>query len=145
MQKTWILAAHRGGAKFYEHTTPGSLRLVQEIDHPIGRLHNRDLVSDGPGRIGYEGGNVAMATPQVDRVREEAQRFARSLAEALAAARVARSFERLILVAEPHFLGLLRAALDGPTASTVMGSVANELTAAPPQVVKQHLANLLVM
>lgn len=48
-----------------------------------------------------------------------------------------------MLVAEPRFLGLLRGALDGPTADLVAGSVNHELTEAPAEEalahVKEHL------
>jgi len=144
MKKTWILAAHRSGAKFYEHTGPGALTLLRTIDHPAGRLMDQEIVTDRPGRK-YEGGSSLQGTadPEVDPARHEAETFARSLAAALTEGRNAHAFERLVLVAEPRFLGLLRAELDAPTAAMVVGSVNHELTDAPAADVRAHLSGIL--
>jgi protein required for attachment to host cells len=144
MTKTWILAAHRSGAKFYEHTGPGALELVRTIDHPTGRLLDREMVSDRKGRK-HEGTTNLQGTadPEVDPARHEAETFARSLAAALTEGRNAHAFERLVLVAEPRFLGLLRAELDAPTAAMVLGSVNHALTDAPVAELREHLKELL--
>ena len=55
--------------------------------------------------------------------------FARELAARLRQARVANTFERLVLVAPPKFLGLLRAQLDDPTSARVVGSLDKDLAA----------------
>ncbi len=144
MKTTWILAANRSGAKVYQHTTPGSLALVRAIDNPDGRLLDRELVSDREGRT-FESNSPrrSAADPQVDPARHEAMTFARSLAAVLDAGRVAHSFEQLVLMAEPRFMGLLRDALDRRTAATVVGSVTSELTNAPERDVKAHLRDLI--
>lgn len=144
MKKTWILAAHRSGAKFYEHTGPGALTLLRTIDHPAGRLMDQEIVTDRPGRK-YEGGSSLQGTadPEVDPARHEAETFARSLAAALTEGRNAHAFERLVLVAEPRFLGLLRGALDAPTAAMVLGSVNHALTDAPTADLLAHLKGLV--
>ncbi len=139
MKKTWILAAHRGGAKLYEHTTPGTLSLVREVDHPQGRLQNREIWTDKPGRKFETSAHRSGAGPEVDPVRKEAEDFARTLAATLADGRNAHAYDRLILMAEPRFLGLLRDALDAQTAATVTASVNHELTNAPVDEVKRHL------
>ena len=144
MKKTWILAAHRSGAKFYEHNGPGSLALVRTIDHPTGRLQDQEIVTDRPGRKHDGGGSLqGTADPEVDPARHEAETFARSLAAALTEGRNAHAFERLVLVAEPRFLGLLRAELDAPTAAMVLGSVNHELTDAPVADLRAHLKGIV--
>jgi len=144
MKKTWILAAHRSGAKFYEHTGPGALTLLRTIDHPAGRLQDREIVTDRPGRK-YDGGGSLQGTadPEVDPARHEAETFARSLAAALTEGRNAHAFEQVVLVAEPRFLGLLRGALDAPTTAMVAGSVNHELTDAPVSDLRSHLKGIL--
>jgi protein required for attachment to host cells len=144
MKTTWILAADRSGAKLYEHTTPGTLALVRVVEHPDGRLQDREIVSDRSGRT-FESNSPHRSTadPQTDPARQEAINFARSLAVMLDSARKAHSYEQLVLVAEPRFLGLLREALDKHTSATVMGSVTHALTNAPEGDLKAHLRDLL--
>lgn len=147
MKKTWILAAHRGGAKLYEHAGGGRLSLVRTFDHPEGRLQDREIVTDRPGRKadGRGASLQGTAAPEVDPSRHEAESFARTLAAALTEGRNAGAFERLVLVAEPRFLGLLRGALDGPTADLVAGSVGHELTEAPADQVYAHVKEHLTL
>jgi hypothetical protein len=49
--------------------------------------------------------------------------FARQLAAKLQHARTENLYERLVLVAPPTFLGLLRSSLDAPTAQLIVGSL----------------------
>ena len=47
MTTTWILIAHRGGARLFEHTgRSAGLKLLQDIPHPEGRLKNQDINAD---------------------------------------------------------------------------------------------------
>ena len=143
MTKTWILAAHRGGAKFYEHTAHGALALVSDIDHPRGRLRNHEIDSDGGGSKSNQGSHRDATGRENDATTQEALTFARTLAGKLSEARHQRAFERLILVAEPRFLGILRAELDAPTAALVTGSVNHELTDASEAQLREHVQGLL--
>ena len=52
MKLTWILVADNTRARFFTADTPSS--ALEEIDaliHPEGRLYDRDLTTDLPGRI----------------------------------------------------------------------------------------------
>ena len=82
MTTTWILAAHRSGATVYEHTTPGSLALVREFPHPEGRMKNRELGDDRPGRS-YESGGVQRSSVGSDHVpvRDIAESFAAAVSQ----------------------------------------------------------------
>ena len=51
MNRTWILIAHRAGARIFENDGPGTgLKHVDAIAHPEGRLEDKALGSDKPGR-----------------------------------------------------------------------------------------------
>ena len=44
MAKTWILVGHEAGARVFENRGPGKgLELVETIEHPEGRLRDRDI------------------------------------------------------------------------------------------------------
>jgi hypothetical protein len=50
MNTTWILVAHRGGARLFESPGPGKgLQLVEDIPHPEGRLKSGESTPTNPG------------------------------------------------------------------------------------------------
>ncbi len=71
------------------------------------------------------------------------QRFAAELAERLEAGRVAGTFQRLILVAPPHFLGLLRESLDAPTRAMVHTSLDKDYSQETVPELANQLAKVL--
>lgn len=140
MSTTWIITAHRGGAKLYEHTAHDQLTLVRDIPHPDGDLKNHEIDADRDGR-GMESRGVGGSpmSREVDATHKVAQDFARTLADLLDRARGDGAYEQLVLVAEPHFLGLLRAALPPATGALVVGSVDRELSRASVDDLREHL------
>lgn len=103
-------------------------------------MQNRELGSDEPGRSFDSAGQGrhAMSTEQ-EPVEHVAQQFALELAKILNKGRVAHAYDKLILIAEPKFLGLLRAALDKNTAALVSHTVSKDL----PHINAQDLAKYL--
>ncbi len=146
MTTTWILAAHRGGATIYAHTAPGALTLVREFPHPEGRLKNHELGDDRPGRS-YESGGVQRSSVGSDHepVRDIAESFARMLAATLNTARNEHTYDKLVLMAEPRFLGTLREALDPHTAATVVGTVGKDFPRVTEAEVREHLHGVIVV
>ncbi len=128
MNRTWVLVANRGGARLYEQEQPGGgLRRVQEIPHPEGRLKDHEIVSDKSGRV-FDSFHSRHAVSKSPGPAEQiAIGFAQHLADILRQGRTTGHFEHLVLVADPHFLGHLRAALDEHTAKMLAGSLAKDL------------------
>ena len=58
----------------------------------------------------------------------EAERFAHTVAKLLEGGLDSNDYERLLLVAPPHFLGLLRSALSSHVAKHVEGSLDKDYT-----------------
>lgn len=141
MSGFWIVVAHRAGARvFLQHGRNAALELVLTLDHPAGHLQDREFGSDRPGRSQDRAGPARHALVDETSPREEsAQRFARELADRLAAARVAHECDALVLVAEPHMLGLLRSALDAHTKAMVRGSLARDLVHVADRDIAQYL------
>jgi len=71
-------------------------------------------------------GRHAMS-PKQEPTEHIAQQFALDLAELLNKGRVTHAYDKLVLMAEPKFLGILRAALDANTAALVVQTVNKEL------------------
>jgi protein required for attachment to host cells len=127
MTTTWILSANRSGASLFESNWPGQLmRRIQDIPHPQGRMQNID--TDKPGRIFDSLGQGRHSTsPKQEPTEHLAQQFTQVLAKLLNKGRLAHAYDKLILVAEPKFLGILRAALDKNTESLVIQTVNKDL------------------
>ena len=71
--------------------------------------------------------------------------FARLLADKLQHARVQNQYQRLVLVAPPRFLGLLRASLDGPTSQLVLASIHKDLAISKEAELIKHLGEVILI
>ncbi len=141
MNKTWILVAHRAGARIFENNGPGTgLSPVDAITHPEGRLANKALGSDTPGRsFDSHGANRHALGKEHDPVETVAQEFARALAARLEAGRTKHAYGKLVLVAEPRFLGMLRAALSSQTTALVSATLDRDLGGTADRELPSHL------
>ena len=117
---------------------------LERLECPDAHRHPRDLTTDLTGRVnsaafhGHFGPRILArhgANSDYDPRAVEVQRFARRLA--LRLERLVRSerIERLVLIAEPRFLGLLRDQLPGPIRHVVTREVPRNLTTAVPQTI----------
>jgi len=141
MSQTWFLVADSSRARLYnveKHNAP--LVEVEDFDHPEGRLHEGDLVSDRPGSDGGTlGQGRRVFDDKISARQQEDIRFAAMLAEHLNALRNAGEIERLVLVAPPAFLGLLREKLGKETMELVTNQVDKNLVQQPPEVLREYL------
>jgi protein required for attachment to host cells len=141
MADTWVLIAHRSGARIVSWAGPGSgLELVETIEHPEGRLRPHEIDADRPGRVhdrmGSHRHGVSREESATDHV---AHVFAKSLADRLRTAVQAHAVKSLVLVAGPKMLGNLRAALDKETAALVTGVLDRDLQEVPLSELPGHL------
>ena len=144
MKNTWVLIAHRGGARVFENKGPGKgLSLLQDIPHPEGRLKSKDLGSDEPGRSFDSHGARHSFQQEVGLAAHVAEVFAKQLARMLEEGRVGKRYGRLVLVAEAHFLGILRAVLSRETSALVMASVNKDLGHVKTDKMPKHLHDVL--
>lgn len=141
---SWILTANRSGARILDKQG-GTLTLLETIENAEGRLRNRDIDTDRHGRAFDRATNARHALSTTESPHERiAKGFARGLADKLRQARLVRRFDRLVIVAEPHLLGLIRAELDAVTARTVIATVAKDLAHVPVDELAAHLPELPV-
>ena len=115
MSKPWIVVADQSKARIFTVDNPrGPLQEVEALEHPEGRERIQELTTDLPGRAfdsSGVGGRHAMGT-SVDPRQQEAIRFAKLIAEHVRSGCTQGRCDRLLLVAGPEFLGLLREHLD---------------------------------
>lgn len=144
-----IVVADQSEARFYDTERPrGRLQLVGRLTDPTAHLHDRDLKSDRPGRVftsaraggGRRGAAAHHATGGERRPRRiQAQRFARRIATELEKARRDNRFDRMILMAGPTFLGLLRDALPTALRARVAAEIRKDLVHQDTGVLRAHL------
>jgi protein required for attachment to host cells len=139
MQSNWILIASRAGARILEKLD-GKFLLVEEIPHDEGRLRDRDVDTDRPGRSFDRAAAGRHALNSSEAPHDHlASGFARELAKRLATARATNQFDQLTVAAEPRFLGMLKGALDDVTARRVQRYVAKDLHHIPPREIGEYL------
>ena len=141
MTTTWILTANRSSASLFESDWPGkSMRRIKDIAHPEGRLQNKNIDTDKPGRSfdSFGQGRHAMGSKQ-EPTEHIAKQFAQELSELLNKGRITHAYDQLVLMAEPRFLGMLRAALDANTAALVVQTVNKELLNAKEEDLAKYL------
>lgn len=144
MSRIRIVVADQAEAVFYDAESLAAVpREIARISDPVARLHDRDLVSDRPGRA-YEsvGGARHAIASENDPRRVEAGRFAQRIARRIDDARRRREFEELVIVAGPPFLGLMRQALSRPTRAAVRCELHKDLVHSPVVELRQQLARL---
>ena len=137
---TWILVANATTATLYSRSTLDQKPArIRELVHPESRMKNAELSSDRAGHMQSSGDGHGARQPRSEPKQNEAEHFARELAQVLLRGRTAGDCQKIVLVAPPAFLGLINAALDGPTAKLVTAHFEKDYT----QVGEAQLATLL--
>lgn len=144
-KRTWVVVADGAAARFFARAEDEA-RLVQIPDGVLAgeRGTASDLEADRPGRS-YESATTARHavephTSARDKVEEA---FAETVAARLAAAADAGDYERLVVIADPHFLGRLRRVLPARVSERVVAELDRDLTRAPLGQVTETVAGLI--
>lgn len=129
----WILVSDASRAHLYSaELREDDWSLVKAFDHPEGREPSREIESTAPpGRMQQgkaQGGRRTALEPRTWPKEAEVQRFAQRLGAYLEEAIATRSFDYLVLVAPPHFLGTLKGALGRQAAKHVRATVDKDLS-----------------
>ncbi|MDO9270172.1 MAG: host attachment protein [Methylobacter sp.] len=144
MKLTWILVADSTRARIFTTDTPSSpLEEIDDLSHTEGRLHDRDMTSDLPGRIKSVGGGGHAFEQATDPKKHEADNFAHLVANYLDGAYSANRFEQLLIVAAPSFLGMLRNHLPEPIKQRVCFELVKDITTLNVADIRQHLPQFL--
>ena len=109
-----IVVADEFRAMFYDREKKFSpFRAAGTMQNDTAREKISDLISDKGGRAfdSHGPGRHTMATEKDDPKTHSAVVFAKDIADRLARDRNGNAFDRLIVVAAPRFLGVLRPAL----------------------------------
>ena len=144
MSKHWIVVADQSKARIFTVDDPrGELHELEQLGHPAGRDQAQTLGSDRPGRSFDSSGQGrhAMGTA-VEPKEQEAIRFAKQVGDHLQAACHAGRCNRLLLVAGPHFIGLLKEQL-GSLADVTVTEIVKNLGQYDSREIRTHLPERL--
>jgi protein required for attachment to host cells len=135
----WVVVADAARARIFsvdEKTT--DLTEMMDLSHPESMLYASEMASDEPGMSSVKGMHSKFGMEEiVSPKEEEAIRFAKQLADALHH-RVA-DYDRLYLMAAPHFLGLLRKDLDKAVQAKMADEINKDLTLHSAADIRSHL------
>jgi protein required for attachment to host cells len=122
-----VVVADERDVNFYDLETPRASPQARGSLHNDGARPDRELETDRPGRRfgGTDGSRHAVGGERSTH-EHESEQFARQVARTLDVARTRHEFDRLVLIAAPRMLGLLRAALPAPCRSVVAAEVAKD-------------------
>jgi protein required for attachment to host cells len=119
---TWILVANAAEARLYSTDKIGeAMECVREFEHPAGRAKGIDLVSDRPTQGKGAGHGPLGEASEAKAI--ELEHFAAELAKALEEGRNVNAYRHLVLVAAPHFHGLISKHLTGHTRALVSHNI----------------------
>jgi len=135
-----VVVADEREANFFD------LAKAQSSPQPCGSLRNeaarpdRELETDRPGRrFGGTDGNRHAVDGERSTERHAMEQFAKEVAQTLDGARTRHEFDRLVIVAGPRMLGLLRDALSEPCRSVVAAEVAKDLVHHDPVAIRDSV------
>lgn len=144
MKLTWILVADSTRARIFTADTPASpLEEIEDFSHVEGRLHDREMTSDLPGKIKSAGAGGHTFEQPTDPKKHEAEAFAHRVTQYLEDAHNVHRFEQLLIVAAPSFLGLLRNHLPEQLKKLVCFELDKDLTMQSAADIRQHLPQFL--
>jgi len=128
--RLWILVADRSQARLFQRNKPqDGIHLIQKLDHPEGRMKEREINSDRPGRA-FHSADIQRSgySPDLSATDQVGKSFAQSLAALLDQGRNQSRYERIVLVAAPRMLGWIRDSLSDLTQALVIESWDKDLS-----------------
>ena len=138
----WILVSDASRATLYETEKRGDeWRAIGSYSHPASRLKNSELTPTEPGHSAKSKGGSRRTALEPDTTPKQAEmeHFAQQLADVLTAGTTQKSFDTVVLVAPPHFLGLLRHRLSTETEKRLVTVVHKDYTFADAHEARRRL------
>lgn len=131
MNNVWILVCDAARARLFElRGTDTTWHPIDELRHPASRDKATELVTDHSGQRSSQGASThhnALA-PSSSPKEVEKGHFAHTLATHLDQGMRSNRFRRWVLVAPPHFLGMLKKELTPELQKHLMATVDKDLS-----------------
>jgi protein required for attachment to host cells len=142
MNIVWVLVCDASRGRLFEvHEGDAPWTLVEAFTHEESRSKASELVGDSSGRSSPQGGSVhhnALA-PASSPKQVEQGHFGHTLASVLDQGQRAHRFSKWVLVAPPHFLGLVKKEVSSELTKHLMVTVDKDYTHLGPHELVEHL------
>jgi protein required for attachment to host cells len=142
MNTVWVLVCDAARGRLFEvHEGHAPWNLVETFSHESSRERSSDLATDHVGSSSPKGASVhhnALAPSSTPKEVEQGH-FVHTLKAALEQARQANRFKRWVLVAPPHFLGMLKKELTPELSHSLMATVDKDLSRHELPELAEHL------
>lgn len=145
MITTWVLAADGTRARIFRlESVRGPLHEIETLTNPEGRLHEQQLTSDLPGRtFDRSGPGRHVLESKIGPKRQTVISFVNRIAERLDKGRVEGNFARLVIIAAPGLLGMLRGKLSAKTSERVVLEIDKAVAHQSVEAILRHLPERL--
>lgn len=135
-----VLVADERAATFYDlEGLRSPLQPRTTLDDPTAMHRDRDLETDRPGRGFASGGHRHGMDGERSARRESEIRFAGRIAHEVERGRQNSEFDRLVIMAGPRMLGLLREALADASRSAIAAEVPKDLAHHDLAAIRDHV------
>jgi protein required for attachment to host cells len=144
MTDSWIVVADSTRCRIFSQSGQfGPLAELTDLVSVRGKLRDQDISADRPGRTVNSHGLRHALSPHTESTDQEAIRFAKEISDHLQAACLAHRCSSLYVIAEPRFLGVLRAAFSAHVRDAVKAEIPKDLTRQDPDTIRQRLRETL--
>lgn len=159
MQTTWVIAADTYRARIFEVSPDQKLTEVEDMYNPDGRMAGRDETSDAYGRFSQGKGNPTRQSdrgnpagvghrmpsntvdPQESMQEHHVELFSKEVDRYLDKAREEHRVDKLCVIAEPKFLGLMRRNMSPELKQMVLEEFSNDVSGMKTHQVEEFLRN----
>lgn len=143
MKPTWILVANSSQARMFAAESSTDLEEIQDFFHKESCMHEHEITSDQSGEIVGKAGRHAYQS-HISPKQQEVINFAKKIARHIDQSHKENKFRKLMLVADPSFLGELRKQLSDEVSETISFELDKNLAAQNVDDIRQHLPKYLL-
>jgi len=145
MTKLWIVVADEAKARILStNNSTDALSELQTLSTSETSMREQDLVSDKSGKSYDSAGKGRHSMGEKSDHKEQyAIRFAKEIGTYLENHRQSKDYMKLIIVAAPHFLGLLRKEFSKGVSELISLEIDKDLTMVDTQHIREHLPQYL--
>lgn len=140
---TWVAAIDGEKAHFF---TKGAERRLNDLNHTLTArpIRTNNETRRVMGRVHDRIGSARhIVEPHMDDRTQEKRVFAEEVAEYLEGSLAKQKYNRLIVVAPPKLLGVLRKALNKPVKNTIVLELDKDFAHLSPEQIQEHLEKIM--
>ena len=142
MKTTMIVVADSTRARIFTWAADDrvALKELEDMANPEGRLHERDMTSDLPGKESGSSGAGGHVYDKKDSPKKHQQlTFAKRVSTHLDKERKANKLSKLLLIVAPEFLGELRSQFSNELSKLVIFELSKNLVTHDVADIRKHI------